>query len=114
MYAAQLEAECCAPMVLTASPSGAVIRGYIPQCDECTAHLSFPMDNLKWTTGLLPKVTQLSKGRVVLPVLSGWTWGFLEVSGNKTKQKLGLFILLRKPKWVPNDQTTHKDQLTAM
>lgn len=63
MNATQLEAEYCAPRVLQASPSGAVIRGYIPLCDEYKAHLSFPMDNLKWTTGLLPKGMQLSRGR---------------------------------------------------
>lgn len=77
MNAAQLEAECCAPRVLTASPSGAVIRGYIPQCDECTAHPSFPMDNLKWTKGLLPKVSKLSRGRVVPLAVLSFNFGYV-------------------------------------
>lgn len=65
MNTSQLEAECYPPRMLTASPPGGVIRGYRSLCDEYTGHLSFPMDNLKWTTGLLPKVTQLSRDSVV-------------------------------------------------
>lgn len=44
MNTSHLEAECYPPRMLTASPSGAGIRGYISKCDEHTGHLSVLSD----------------------------------------------------------------------